>query len=34
MVGVCVYNTSMTDIVAEMNRVLTVDLIRTFIYKD
>ena len=34
MVGVCLYNISMTDIVVEMNRVLTVDLTRTFIYKD
>ena len=32
-VCVCVYNTSMTDIV-EKWRVLTVDLTRTFIYKD
>ena len=33
MVGVCVYNTSMTDIV-EKWIVLTVDSTRTFIYKD
>ena len=34
MVGVCVYNTLMTDIVVEKWIVLTVDLTRTFIYKD
>ena len=32
--GVCVYNTSMTDIVVEKWIVLTVDLTKTFIYKD
>ena len=34
MVGMCVYNTSMTDIAVEKGIVLTVDLTRTFIYKD